>query len=248
MRLRARTYSNVECTLGEKMPATITKAVLKTVLTTGAFAAVHSALASRAAKRAASDAFGPANADGLYRVIYIAQSFAAAGLLVAYLKRLPLVELYRVRGRAAMLMHAAQVAGLLHATAGARQVGILRITGVENLAAWLKGLSVPPMPEAQGPSFSEGATDRLSGPFALSRHPLNLSPIPVLWLSPRMNSTLLAFNAAATVYLLIGSMHEEQRLLETEGANYEEYQASGVNFYLPSPNRNPLDSVPDLSA
>lgn len=230
------------------MSATIAKAVLKTILATGAFAVVHSALASRAAKRAASDAFGPANADGLYRVVYIAQSFAAAGLLVAYLKRLPSAELYRVRGRAAVWMHAAQVAGLLHATAGARQVGILRITGVENLAAWLKGLSVPPMPEAQGPGFHGKATDRLSGPFALSRHPLNLSPIPILWLWPRMNSTLLAFNAAATAYLVIGSVHEEKRLLETEGADYEDYQTSGVNFYLPSLSRNPLDSVPKLSA
>ena len=230
------------------MSVTIAKAVLKTVLATGAFAVLHSALASRAAKRAATDVFGPANADGVYRVVYIAQSFAAAGLLVAYLKRLPSVQLYRVRGSAAVLMHAAEVAGLLHATAGARQVGIMRITGVENLAAWLKGLPVPPMPEAQGPGFSEKALDRFSGPFALSRHPLNLSPIPVLWLWPRMNSTLLAFNAAATVYLVIGSKHEEQRLLETEGADYEEYQASGINFYFPSLNRNPWDSVRELSA
>lgn len=166
------------------MANNIAKAVLKTMLATGAFAVVHSLLASRAAKRSAVACFGAENANGFYRVAYIAQSFATIGLLVDYLRRQPSVELYHVRGPAAALMHAAQVAGFAHATMGARQVGVLRITGIENLAAWLQGGAVPPMPEAQGPGFSAEAADRASGPFGLSRHPLNLSPVPVLWLWP----------------------------------------------------------------
>ena len=63
------------------MATNIGNAVLKTVLATGAFAAVHSLLASRVAKRTAADLFGTTNADGWYRVAYIAQSFATAGLL-----------------------------------------------------------------------------------------------------------------------------------------------------------------------
>ena len=54
------------------MTTSIGKAVLKTVLATGAFAAVHSLLASRAVKRTAADLFGTTNADGWYRVAYIA--------------------------------------------------------------------------------------------------------------------------------------------------------------------------------
>jgi hypothetical protein len=166
------------------MATSIGKAVLKTVFATGAFAAVHALLASRTAKRTAADVFGTTNADGWYRVAYIAQSFATVGLLVDYLRRQPSVELYHVRGPAAALMHAAQVAGFAHATMGTRQVEILRITGIENLDAWLNGDAVPPMPEAQGPGFRAEAAERVSGPFALSRHPLNLSPVPVLWLWP----------------------------------------------------------------
>lgn len=229
------------------MAASIGKAVLKTVLATGAFAAVHSLLASRTAKRAATAFLGANNADGLYRVAYIAQSFATVGLLVEYLRRQPSVELYHVRGPAAALMHGGQMAGLVHATMGARQVGILRITGIENFAAWLKDCPVSPMPEAQGPSLRDDAADRPSGPFALSRHPLNLSPVPILWLWPRMNSTLLAFNVAATVYLVVGSLHEEARLLDAKGDKYDAYLKSGVSFYWPAAGKHPLAPVEELN-
>jgi len=228
------------------MATNIARAVLRTVIATGAFAAVHSLLASRAAKRSAATYLGARNADGLYRVAYIAQSFATAGLLVKYLKSQPVVELYHVRGPAAVLMHGVQIAGLVHATLGARQVGILRITGLENFAAWLGGEDVPPMPEAQGPGFTDESADRALGPFASSRHPLNLSPLPILWLWPRMNSTLLAFNAAATAYVVLGSIHEEARLLEVDREDYEEYQSSGVPFYWPAPSREASETIRDL--
>ncbi len=228
------------------MATNLGKAVLKTVLATGAFAAVHSLFASRAAKRTAADLFGTANVDGWYRVAYIAQSLVTAGLLVDYLRRQPSIPLYHVRGPTAALMHVAQAAGLAHATLGARQVGILRITGVENLTAWLRNQEVPPMPEAQGPAFSDESANRISGPFALSRHPLNLSPLPVLWLWPRMNSTLLTFNVASTIYLIVGSLHEEARLLEVEGASYEAYRESGVPFYRPVLRANPLRTITAL--
>ena len=227
--------------------ASIFKAVIKTGLATGAFALVHSAFASRAAKRTASRVVGPTNADGWYRVTYIGQSAATAGLLVRYLESLPSIELYHVRGPVAAAMHAAQLAGLAYATAGARQVGILRISGIENLAAWLRKIEVPSMPEAQGPGFSGASNARAAGPFAASRHPLNLSPLPVLWLWPKMNSTLLAFNVAATVYLVIGSLHEEQRLLDIEGEEYAAYQRSGVSFYWPRLNCDSSQTVRELS-
>ena len=103
------------------------------------------------------------------------------------------------------------------------------------------------MPEAQGPGFSNESVDGRSGPFALSRHPLTFSPLPVLWIWPRMNSTLLTFNIASTIYLVVGSLHEEARLREVEGSAYEAYRDGGVPFYWPSPTTNPLRTVRDLS-
>ena len=95
-----------------------------------------------------------------------------------------------------------------------------------------------PEPEAQGPALDEPGLSRAPGPFAWSRHPLNFAPLPILWLWPRMTTNLLAFNTAATIYLVIGSLHEEARLREAFGDRYAAYEDSGVVFYLPSWRRS----------
>jgi protein-S-isoprenylcysteine O-methyltransferase Ste14 len=72
-----------------------------------------------------------------------------------------------------------------------------------------------------------------TGPFRWSRHPLNFWMVPLLWLTPRMTIKLATFNALMTAYLIIGSLHEEARLGEVYGEAYDQYQASGVNFFVP---------------
>src|SRR5205823_7273032 len=118
-------------------------------------------------------------------------------------RRQPGRELYHCRGPLGVLLRAGQVAALVHATAAARQVGIGRMLGLESFAAWRREHSVPPEPEAQGPALGEDGAMKETGPFAWSRHPLNFSPVPVFWLNPRMTSNLLAFNLAATAYLVV---------------------------------------------
>ena len=165
---------------------------------TTAFAVVHSALASRGAKRAATKTFGERNRNGLYRVVYITQSAVTFAVLAAYIRRQPSRELYRVRPPLSLVMHAAQAAALVYATAAARQVGIRRIVGLDSFVAWLGEGPVLPEPEAQGPALDEQGLQRAAGPFSWSRHPLNFAPLPILWLWPRMTTNLLAFNTAAT--------------------------------------------------
>lgn len=217
------------------------RSMLKVAAATAAYGLVHSALASRTAKRAAARTFGERDRNGLYRVSYIAQSFVTFGLLVAYIRRQPSRELYRIEGPAALLMHALQAGAVLYATSAAGQVGIRRILGLESLSAWLGDGPVPPEPEAQGPALDAEGRRHLIGPFAWSRHPLNFAPLPTFWLWPRMTTSLLAFNLAATVYLAVGSLHEEARLREAFGAEYDAYLNSGVSFYIPVPARSGLE-------
>lgn len=217
--------------------------MLKVMAATAAFAVIHSALASREAKRAATKTFGERNRNGLYRVVYITQSAVTFALLAAYMRRQPNREIYRVRPPLSLLMHGAQAAGLAYANAAARQVGIARIVGLDSFVAWLGDGPVSPEPEAQGPALDEQGLVRHAGPFSWSRHPLNFAPLPILWLWPRMTTTLLAFNTAATVYLLIGSLHEESRLREVFGDKYIAYERSEVPFYLPSPGRSAAHSM-----
>ncbi|MCC7422872.1 MAG: hypothetical protein IT428_21560 [Planctomycetaceae bacterium] len=207
--------------------------MLKVAAATAAFGVVHSLLASRAAKRAVQETFGERNRNGLYRVIFIGQSFATLAILAAYIRRHPSRELYRVEGPLAWLMHAVHGGALVYATAAAAQVGIRRITGIESLAAWSGDGVVPKEPEAQGPALDEEGSRHPAGPFRFSRHPLNLAPIPLLWLWPRMTTSLLAFNVVATAYLVAGSLHEEQRLRAEYGRRYDEYRESGVPYFMP---------------
>ena len=204
--------------------STMWRSMFKVMAATTAFAVVHSALASRGAKRAATKTFGERNRNGLYRVVYITQSAITFAVLAAYIRRQPSREIYRVRPPLSLVMHGAQAAALVYATAAARQVGIRRIVGLDSFVAWLGEGPVLPEPEAQGPALDEQGLARHAGPFSWSRHPLNFAPLPILWLWPRMTTNLLAFNTAATVYLVIGSLHEESRLREAFGDKYIAYE------------------------
>ena len=211
------------------------RSMLKVMAATAAFALVHSALASRTAKRAAAGAFGERNFDGLYRIFYISQSVVTFGTLTAYICKLPNRELYHVKGPLRWVLRAGQVLAGGQAFAAARQVGIRRITGLESLTCWLADCPVPAVPEAQGPALDDEGLVNSSGPFAWSRHPLNFAPLPILWLWPRMTTSLFAFNTACTIYLVVGSFHEEARLERAYGEKYEIYRSSGIPFYVPSP-------------
>jgi hypothetical protein len=198
------------------------------------FALVHSALASRAAKEAATRLLGARARDGWYRAFYNAQAVATTGALVAWAMRQPDRTLYRVRGPLAVLMRAGQLAGLAFGAAAVREVGLARMAGVTSVTAWARDeADVPAEPEAQGPAPDASGSLRTRGPFAVVRHPLNLMPLPVLWLNPVMTVNLAAGSALATLYLVLGSRHEEARLLARHGAEYEAYRQSGVPFYLP---------------
>lgn len=207
----------------------------KAAIATAAFGVLHSALAAAGAKRMAARTVGARNRAGLYRPFFILQSFASFGALGVYLLTLPRAEVYRVEGRAAVAMRGGQAAGLLWALLAARAVGIGSISGGRSLVAWLRGDDPVPEPEAQGPAPGDDGGMRVEGPFRYTRHPLNLAPLPVFWLQPVMTTRFLGFNVVSTMYLVLGSIHEEHRLERAYGAAYRAYRESGTPFYLPAP-------------
>lgn len=62
------------------------------------------------------------------------------------------------------------------------------------------------------------------GLYRWVRHPLYSAGLLFLWLTPLMTSSILVFNFAMSVYILIGSVFEERRLLTEFGAAYVDYQ------------------------
>jgi hypothetical protein len=215
---------------------TFLKPSLRIVVATGIFAALHSAFASHTSKRAAERLIGKRNRDGLYRSFFIGQSLASFAALSCFIRGQRGKTLYHVKGSSAWPLRGAQIASFSMATLAAREVGLRRMSGLESFVQWRQTGEVQPEPEAQGPSEEQGHL-RIRGPFKWSRHPLNFWPLAILWLNPRMTTNLLAFNVAASLYLAVGSIHEEARLKKAYGQKYIDYQHSNVPFYLPFTRR-----------
>jgi hypothetical protein len=232
------------------------KGFLRTAAASALYAVVHSLLASGRAKQAATRAIGERNRNALYRPFYLVQSAATMLVLVAYIRRQPGKLIVNARGLASVPFRLVQGAGVWWAIVAAREVRFSEILGIRPFVSLLRGdEQIAPEPEAQGPA-PEGNELRICGPFRLSRHPLNLAPLPILWFNPRLSTNLLAYNLVSLVYLVLGSLNEECRLETRYGQAYRDYQRSTVPFFFPTwtlsrvkqtcPSNNSKMSRPDL--
>jgi hypothetical protein len=195
--------------------------------------------AHRSTKKAVVHWLGEENYHGWYRLFYNAQALVSTVALFWFIMRQPDRELWRARGATKWLCRALQVAAVIYGAWAAREVGVARFAGCTNAGAWIQQrrsaeteTSIPVL-EAQGPYVDESGQLQTGGPFRFSRHPLNLVPLLVFWLMPRLTRNGLIFNLLMTLYLVAGSWHEDQRLRETYGEAYEQYVRSGVPFYIP---------------
>ena len=197
---------------------------VRTAWATAAFALVHSATASTAAKDAVERRIGTRRRDAFYRPAYNVLAVVTSTALLAYVRRQPNHTIYQARGTLAVVMRFAQGAALAYATWAAWWVGPLRFSGTPSMVAWALGAErVPREPEGQSPPVGDGLNPP-TGPFRLSRHPLNFVLLPLLWLNPRMTSNLAAFAAVTALYAYLGSLHTDRRMRRRYGAAFDRYR------------------------
>jgi protein-S-isoprenylcysteine O-methyltransferase Ste14 len=169
---------------------------------------VHSLLATLVAKARARQWFG-ASADRWYRLAYnafgILTFLPILGLVAAY----PGERLYVIPAPWTYITLAGQLLALLALGVGLLQTGIWSFLGFEQML--VTGSTSQP----------EMVT---SGLYRWVRHPLYTAGLAFIWLTPIMTSGLLALNIGLTLYLVVGAIYEERKLVREFGDAYTRYQ------------------------
>lgn len=169
---------------------------------------VHSLLASLGFKELLRRYFG-AGFMRFYRLLY--NLFAVISFLPAlYLMvSLPDQPLYQVPPPWGYLMRAGQGISLLLLIVSVLQTDVLSFVGLRQLFEEQK----------QGTLVTRGL-------YRLVRHPLYTFSLFILWLSPSMSLNSFIVYLALTIYILIGIIFEERKLLREFGQDYASYRAT----------------------
>ena len=184
------------------------------------WAVVHSLLASLPIKRWARQRLGP-GVDRWYRLAYVL--FASVTLLPVMwmMAVLPDRALYAVPSPWRWLMRGGQLLALAGLAGAVLQTGPTYFLGLSQL---LSGRS------------DWGGTLQVHGFYCWVRHPLYLFSILFIWLTPTMTWNLAVLYALITLYFVVGSVHEERRLIAEFGDAYREYWRR-VPRLIPRPGR-----------
>lgn len=170
---------------------------------------LHSWMASTSWKKRLADRW-PAAYHRWYRLIYNFVSFVTLLPLVGLFAILPDAVLFNIASPWSYLLRSLQFAALVFAAVSILQTDIWSFLGIRQL---LK-------PE----SGSDNGFPVTTGFYHLVRHPVYLFSLLFIWLSPSITWNILGFNIGATLYLIIGMVYEERKLLREFGVEYQRYQ------------------------
>lgn len=187
-----------------------------------AWAVLHSLLMTPAAKALFQRLLGRNFA--LYRLGFIAVAIVTFGLATLAAPRLPEM-LYAVPAPWSWLLRGVQVLGLLLLL-----WTFLVIDGQEflGLAQARDFLRQGPAPDVSGERPGRLLT---SGPYGLCRHPMYLAGLLILFAEPHMSLEHLVFCLFAAAYFFVGSIFEEQRLVQAFGDAYLQYRRRTARIF-----------------
>ena len=167
----------------------------------------HSLLAATGIKELFARAFGN-RIMKFYRLFY--NVFAVISILpILYLMMtLPDKNLYRISAPYEYWMRVGQGASLLLLSVAVFQTDLLSFVGLRQLSE----------EEKPGPLIT-------SGLYHLVRHPLYTFSLLILWFSPAMSLNSFIVYSALTIYVLVGIIFEERKLMRQFGQEYARYRS-----------------------
>lgn len=184
------------------------------------YGALHSWLASTSAKQAVGRALGPL-VDRWYRLVFN----IVGGLTFLPVLVIPLLwpgrPLYAIQPPLLWLTLGLQMLAIVLLLVGLEQTGAAGFLGLSQMTG------------------GDDKPSRLvvSGLYRYVRHPLYTAGLLFIWGWPRMTTSLLALNVGLTLYLYIGSLYEERKLVAEFGEAYQRYQQH-VPRLIPWPGRH----------
>jgi len=187
------------------------------------YGVVHSLLALPRAKALARRWFGPA-ADRWYRLGYNLFGVISFLPVLALPALLPDQTLYTIPTPWSYLALAGQAAAVVMLAVGVMQTGAWKFLGLQQAFA----------PENQSPPRLV-----LTGLYRWVRHPLYTAGLLFIWLIPVMTANLLALNIGLTIYLIVGALFEERKLVREFGEAYLQYRKV-TPMLIPRPPRSSI--------
>lgn len=178
------------------------------LLAIAVYGVIHSWLASIRMKQLAKRWLGEKICRA-YRFIFVVIASVGALALIFLVAFLPDRTLYHIPLPWVVLTITVQVLALAGGWASLSQTGIWELTGIRRLLH----------PERERPPVLV-----IQGMYYWVRHPLYVCTLLFIWLMPVMTWNTLAFNIGITIYITIGSLLEEKKLLQEFGESYAVYQ------------------------
>jgi protein-S-isoprenylcysteine O-methyltransferase Ste14 len=178
------------------------------------YGAIHSTFTSAPVKKWITVQLGLENPYA-YRLVYVLQSIFFTLIYLYIVFFLPDANLYVIPTPWVFLTTIIEAAAAVCAFLSLMQTGILAFLG---LSAFVKGKATP----------DHLKTD---GFYRYMRHPLYFFSLLVIWLLPFMTWNILGFNIGVSVYMIMGAMLEERKLIREYGNEYLEYQKQVPAFW-----------------
>lgn len=178
------------------------------------YGVLHSILASNQTKKLART-WGGKVAQRIFRLLYNLLATATLLPVLALPAVLPDQLLYKIPYPWSLLSSAMQLLAVLVLGVGVLQTGLWSFLGVRQLVV--------------------GAEDKpaqlvVSGLYSRVRHPLYTAGLVFIWLIPRMSVNFLALNLGLSLYLVVGAMVEERKLVAEYGDAYVRYREQTPMF------------------
>ncbi|MBN1371658.1 MAG: isoprenylcysteine carboxylmethyltransferase family protein [Anaerolineaceae bacterium] len=175
------------------------------------YGVIHSLLASHWVKRGVERHFGAAAQRG-YRLFFVLQAGILGLAVLALAYWLPDAPLYSIPMPWLLLTLAIQALATWGLIRGVQQTGALDFLGLSQVFK-PQPLTAP----------SEPRKMVMQGFYQYVRHPLYSFSMILVWLMPVVSWNTLGLMIGASIYLLVGTLFEERKLLHEFGEAYADY-------------------------